>query len=73
MKHALQKAGDGRWVHSWVRQSAIKTADMCMERFRNDIFGLSEEPIKDASTLGTVCHSVAEDALSAVIDGYGPM
>ena len=73
MKYALHRAGDGRWVHTWVRQSAIKTADMCMERFRNDIFGLTEEPTKDASSLGTVCHAVAEDALSAVMDGYGPM
>ena len=73
MKYALHRAGDGRWVHTWVRQSSIKTADMCMERFRNTIFGLVEEPTKDAASLGTVCHAVAEDALTARMDEQGEM
>ena len=68
MKYPLHRAADGRWVHTWVRQSSIKTSDMCLERWRNDIFGLVSEPMKDASTLGTVCHAVAEDALNSVLD-----
>lgn len=65
MKYPLHKDADGRWVHTWVRQSSVKTADMCLERFRNDIFQLQPEVHTDAATLGTVCHAVAEDALLA--------
>ena len=65
MQYPLHRDADGRWIHTWVRQSAIKTADMCMERFRADIFGLNPEVHTDAATLGTVCHAVAEDALLA--------
>ena len=68
MNYPIHKDADGRWVHTWVRQSSIKTSDMCLERWRTDIFGLVSERIKDASTLGTVCHTVAEDALNVVID-----
>jgi hypothetical protein len=68
MKYPLHRSHDGRWVHTWVRQSSIKTSDMCLERWRNDIFGTVSEQIKDASMLGTVCHSVAEDACNSLID-----
>ena len=67
-KYPLHKAADGRWVHTWVRQSSIKTSDMCLERWRNDVFNLVSEPMKDASTLGTVCHTVAEDVCNSLID-----
>ena len=63
-EYPLHKDSEGRWVHTWVRQSTIKTADMCLERFRNTIFNLVSEEIKDAATLGTACHAVAEDALN---------
>ena len=63
-KYPLHRDSEGRWVHTWVRQSTIKTADMCLERFRNTIFNLVSEEIKDAATLGTACHAVAEDALN---------
>ena len=69
MKYPLHRAADGRWVHDWVRQSSVKTADMCLERFRNDIWGIVSEEIKDASTLGTACHAVAEDALNTRLNG----
>ncbi len=65
MQYPLHRDADGRWIHTWVRQSSIKTADMCMERFRTDIYGLNPEVHTDAATLGTVCHAVAEDALLA--------
>jgi len=68
-KYPLHRDSDGRWVHDWVRQSSIKTADMCLERFRNTIFGLVSEETKDAATLGTACHAVAEDALNTRIGG----
>ena len=74
MRYPLHKDQDGRWVHTWVRQSAIKTSDMCLERWRRDVFSNEPERIKDASMLGTVCHSAAEDALTSLIDvaeGYG--
>ena len=67
-RYPLHKAADGRWVHTWVRQSSIKTSDMCLERWRNDVFNLVSEPMKDASTLGTVCHTVAEDVCNSLID-----
>lgn len=63
-EYPLHKDSEGRWVHTWVRQSTVKTADMCLERFRNTIFNLVSEEIKDAATLGTACHAVAEDALN---------
>ena len=73
MKYPIHKDADGRWVHTWVRQSSIKTSDMCLERWRTDIFNLVSERIKDASTLGTVCHAVAEDALNSRKDGIAEM
>jgi len=73
MKYPIHKDADGRWVHTWVRQSSIKTSDMCLERWRTDIFNLVSERIKDASTLGTVCHAVAEDALNSRKDGVAEM
>ena len=73
MNYPIHVDAEGRWVHTWVRQSSIKTADMCLERFRNDIWGITKEPIKDAATLGTACHSAAEDVLNAKIDGVCEM
>ena len=72
-KYPLHRDAEGRWVHTWVRQSSIKTSDMCLERWRNDVFGLVGESIKDASSLGTVCHAVAEDALNSRLDGIAEM
>ena len=68
MNYPLCRGADGRWIHTWVRQSSIKTSAMCLERWRRDIFSEEPEVIKDASTLGTVCHSVVEDALNSVRD-----
>ena len=67
-QYPLHKGADGRWIHTWVRQSSIKTSDMCLERWRNDVFNLVSEPMKDASSLGTVCHTVAEDVCNSLID-----
>jgi hypothetical protein len=69
MDYPLHRDADGRWIHTWVRQSSIKTADMCMERFRKDIYSLSAERPKDVNTFGTACHAVAEDALQARMNG----
>ena len=69
MQYPLHKDSDGRWVHTWVRQSSVKTSDMCMERFRNDIYGVHDEVQKDAAALGTACHAAAEDALYAKRNG----
>ena len=63
----------GRYVHTWGRQSSVKTADMCMERLRNSIFHLSEEPKNDGAELGTACHQAAEDVLNAKVDGIAEM
>ncbi len=68
-EYPLHLDSDGRWVHTWVRQSSVKTADMCMQRFRNDIYGLHKEVQKDASALGTACHAACEDALYAKKNG----
>jgi len=65
MQYPIHLDSEGRWVHTWVRQSSIKTSDMCMERFRNDIYGVQKEVQKDAAALGTACHAAAEDALYA--------
>jgi len=77
MKYPLHKAHDGRWVHTWVRQSSVKTSDMCLERWRTDVFATVPQQIKDAAALGTACHAVAEDTLNSMIDmeehGNNPM
>ena len=56
MKYPMHIDESGRIVHTWVRQSSIKTADMCMERLRNEIFGLVSDPVNDGAELGTACH-----------------
>ena len=63
----------GRYVHTWVRQSSVKTADMCMERLRNSIFHLSEEPKNDGAELGTACHQAVEDLLMSRIEQEAEM
>ena len=73
LDYPLHLDADGRWVHTWVRQSSIKTADMCMEKWRTDIFNVVSEPLKDASELGTACHAAVEDLLNARIDNQGEM
>ena len=65
MKFPLHLAEDGRVVHDWVRQSSIKTSDMCLERWRRELWDDSPEIVKDAAALGTACHSVAEYILEA--------
>lgn len=70
MNFPIHKDEQGRWVHTWVRQSSIKTADMCMERLRNTIFHLSEEPRNDGAELGTACHQVVEDIIRSKMDGH---
>lgn len=72
-KYPIHKDEKGRWVHTWVRQSAIKTADMCLERFRTDIFNVHPPLEKDAAALGTACHQAAEDVLNAKVDGIAEM
>ena len=69
MKYSLHRTGDGRWAHTWVRQSSIKTADMCLERLRTEIYDLAPRVETDATAFGTTCHSVAEDALRAKMLG----
>ena len=69
MKYPLHKNEDGRWVHTWVRQSSIKTADMCLEKWRTGLWLVVREPLKDASELGTACHAVVEDLLNDQIAG----
>ena len=73
LDYPLHLDADGRWVHTWVRQSSIKTADMCMEKWRTDIFNVVSEPLKDASELGTACHAAVEDLLNARIENQGEM
>ena len=65
MKFPIHLAEDGRVVHDWVRQSSIKTSDMCLERWRRELWDDSPEIVKDAAALGTACHSVAEYILEA--------
>ena len=43
LDYPLHLDADGRWVHTWVRQSSIKTADMCMEKWRTDIFNFASQ------------------------------
>ena len=68
-KYPIHKDEQGRWVHTWVRQSSIKTADMCMERLRNEMFNLVESPNNDGADLGTACHSAAEDVIKSMMGG----
>ncbi len=70
MRYPIHKDAEGRWVHTWVRQSAVKTSDMCLERWRRDVFDTQPEVIKDASMLGTVCHKIAESVLLSAIDYF---
>ena len=69
MKYPMHIDESGRIVHTWVRQSSIKTADMCMERLRNEIFGLVSDPVNDGAELGTACHSVVEDVIESRMKG----
>ena len=69
MKYPLHRDSEGRWVHDWTRQSTIKTADMCLERLRTEIYDLAPRVETDATAFGTTCHSVAEDALRAKMLG----
>ena len=69
MNYPLHRGSDGRWIHTWVRQSSVKTSDMCLERLRSDMFGLVPDFTGDAAALGTACHAVVEDALNARIGG----
>ena len=69
-KYPIHRDEQGRWVHTWVRQSSIKTADMCMERFSHSILGTVSEPNNDGADLGTACHSVAEDAINHMRQGF---
>ncbi len=73
MNYPIHLDEQGRYVHTWVRQSSIKTADMCMERLRHSMYGISEEPKNDGAELGTACHQAVEDVLQSRIDGEGIM
>ena len=73
MKYPMHIDESGRIVHTWVRQSSIKTADMCMERLRNEIFGLVSDPVNDGAELGTACHQAVEDLLMSRIEQEAEM
>ena len=63
----------GRYVHTWVRQSSVKTSDMCMNRLRESLFNLSVDPKNDGAELGTACHQAVEDLLQSRIDNESEM
>ena len=68
MNYPIHIDDKGRYVHTWVRQSSIKTADMCMNRLRESLYNLSVDPKNDGAELGTACHQAVEDVISSRID-----
>ena len=73
MNYPIHIDDKGRYVHTWVRQSSIKTADMCMNRLRESLFNLAVDPKNDGAELGTACHSAVEDVIMSRIDGTHEM
>ena len=73
MDYPIQIDEKGRYVHTWVRQSSIKTSDMCMNRLRESLFNLAVEPKNDGAELGTACHQAVEDVIQSRIDQEAEM
>ena len=68
MKYPIHIDEKGRYVHTWVRQSSIKTSDMCMNRLRETMFDLVSDPNNDGAELGTACHQAVEDVIMSRIE-----